>query len=150
MTIVGIGAFPAGGLMSLRTFFAAIPPNTGMTFVVVIHLSPDHESVLADLLRDYSQMPVTQVQAKVAMEPDHVYVIPPGKRLLVRDGYLDLEELAMPLGQRLQIDTFFRSLAEGHGDGAAIILSGTGTDGTVGMKAIKERGGLLLVQSPED
>jgi two-component system CheB/CheR fusion protein len=149
LSIVGIGA-SAGGLSPLRAFFAALPAESGMIFVVVVHLSPDFESMLADLLQGYTQMPVTQVHDKVAMETNHVYIIPPGKRLIVTDGHLDLEELRMPLGRRLQIDVFFRSLAEEHGDGAAIILSGTGSDGAVGMRAIKEKGGLLLVQSPEE
>jgi len=149
LTIVGIGA-SAGGLTPLRTFFASIPADTGMTFVVVIHLSPDYESSLAELLQGYTAMPVTQVQVKVALAPNHVYVIPPGKHLRMRDGYLILVDPEKSLGQRLQIDTFFRSLAEEHGDGAAIILSGSGSDGAVGMRSIKEQGGLLLVQSPDE
>ena len=149
LTMVGIGA-SAGGLAPLRTFFAALPPDTGMTFVVVVHLSPEHESMLPELLRDFTTMPVTQVQARMAMEPNHVYVIPPAKRLVVAAGHLDLEELDQPPGRRLQIDTFFRTLAEQHGDGAAVILSGSGSDGAVGMRAVKEQGGLLLVQSPDE
>src|SRR5215207_473260 len=139
LTIVGIGA-SAGGLSPLRTFFSSIPADSGMTFVVIIHLSPSHESIMADLLQGHTSMPVTQVRAKVKLEPNHVYVIPPAKRLIVSSGYLDLQELDMPLGRRLQIDSFFRSLAEDHGDGAAIILSGTGSDGAVGIHAIKEHG----------
>lgn len=149
LTVIGLGA-SAGGLAALRAFFAALPHNTGMTFVVVVHLSPEHESVLAELLQGYSLMPVMQVQSRVKMEPDHVYVIPPGKRLLVAEDYLDLSEFDMPRGRRLQIDTFFRSLAEQHGDGAAVVLSGTGSDGAVGIQSIKEEGGLILVQSPEE
>lgn len=149
LTIVGIGA-SAGGLTPLRTFLAALPPDTGMTFVVVVHLAPDHESVLPDLLRSATDMPVTQVQARVAMAPNHVYVIPPGKRLLVEDGHLELVHLEPVLDRRLQIDTFFRTLAEQHGDGAAVILSGSGSDGALGISAIKEKGGLLLVQAPEE
>ncbi len=123
LTVVGIGA-SAGGLAALRTFFSSLPPDTGMTFVVVVHLSPEHESMLPELLRDFTTMPVTQVQARIAMEPNHVYVIPPAKRLVVAAGHLDLEELHQPPGRRLQIDAFFRTLAEQHGDGAAVILSG--------------------------
>ncbi len=121
-----------------------------MTFVVIVHLSPEHESVLAELLRVHTTMPVTQVQARTAMQPNHVYVIPPAKRLLVTEGHLDLQELDQPPGRRLQIDSFFRTLAESHGDGAAVILSGTGSDGAVGMRAVKEHGGILLVQAPEE
>ncbi|MFN8469125.1 MAG: CheR family methyltransferase [Caldilineaceae bacterium] len=149
LTVIGIGA-SAGGLAPLRTFFSALPPNTGMTFVVVVHLSPEHESMLPELLRDYTDMAVTQVQARTPMQPNHVYVIPPAKRLVVAAGELDLEELDQAPGRRLQIDTFFRTLAEQHGDGAAIILSGTGSDGAVGMRAVKEEGGLLLVQAPQE
>jgi two-component system CheB/CheR fusion protein len=149
LTIVGIGA-SAGGLTPLRSFFASLPPDSGLTFVVVIHLSPDHESLLAELLQGSTRMPVTQVQGRTAMEANHVYVIPPAKGLIVTDNHLDLEELQSSLGRRLQIDSFFRSLAEEHGDGAAIILSGTGSDGALGIRSIKEHGGLLLVQSPEE
>ena len=149
LTIIGIGA-SAGGLAPLRAFFDALPDDTGMTFVVVVHLSPDYESMLAHLLQAHTQMAVTQVQSRVKMERDHVYVIPPAKRLVVSDNHLDLKEFDMPRGQRLQIDTFFRSLAAEHGDGAAIILSGTGSDGAVGILSIKEQGGLLLVQAPEE
>src|SRR3954452_14530483 len=102
LTIIGIGA-SAGGLTPLRIFFASIPADTGMTFVVVIHLSPDYESSLAELLQGYTAMPVTQVQGKVAMAPNHVYVIPPGKHLRMRDGYLILVDVEKSLGQRLQI-----------------------------------------------
>jgi two-component system CheB/CheR fusion protein len=149
LTVVGIGA-SAGGLAPLRTFFAALPSDTGMTFVVIVHLSPEHESMLPELLRSYTSMSVTQVQARTPMQPNHVYVIPPAKRLVVTEGCLDLENLDQPPGRRLQIDTFFRTLAEQHGDGAAVILSGTGSDGAVGMRAVKEQGGLLLVQAPEE
>ncbi len=149
LTVVGIGA-SAGGLAALRGFFAAMPPDSGITFVVVVHLSPEHESMLAELLQSSSALPVTQVTARVQMMPNHVYVIPPGKWLLVRDSALELAELEVPQGPRMQIDLFFRSLAEVRGDGAAIILSGTGSDGAVGIQAIKEHGGLILVQAPEE
>lgn len=149
LSVVGIGA-SAGGLAALRGFFAALPPDSGITFVVVVHLSAEHESRLAELLQSATAMPVTQVTTRVQMVPNHVYVIPPGKRLFVRDDTLDLAELEMPQGPRMQIDLFFRSLAEVRGEGAAIILSGSGSDGTVGIQAIKEQGGLILVQSPAE
>ena len=95
LTVVGIGA-SAGGLAALRSFFTAMPPDTGITFVIVVHLSPEHESSLAELLQSSSAMPVTQVTSRVKMVPNHVYVIPPAKRLLVSDGALDLAELDMP------------------------------------------------------
>lgn len=149
LSVVGIGA-SAGGLAPLRTFLSALPPDTGMTFVVVTHLSPQHESILAELLQPHTPMPVQQVTERVQMQPNHVYVIPPAKRLVVLEGHLDLTNFDMPRGQRLQIDTFFRSLAEHHGDGGAVILSGSGSDGAVGIQHIKERGGLLLVQDPAE
>jgi two-component system CheB/CheR fusion protein len=149
LTVVGIGA-SAGGLSALQVFFAALPAATGLTFVVVVHLSPEHDSSLAELLQSRTQMPVQQVTGRVAMQPDHVYVIPPGRRLLVSDDHLDLAALEMPPGARTLIDLFFRSLAEQHGDGAAIILSGLGSDGAVGIQAIKEAGGLVFAQAPDE
>lgn len=149
LSVVGIGA-SAGGLTALRAFFAELPADTGMTFVVIMHLSPEYESSLPSLLQPYTAMPVNQVTEHIEMEPDHVYVIPPAKRLLVTEGHLDLAEFDMPPGRRLQIDTFFRSLAAHHGDGAAIILSGGGSDGAVGIQSIKEGGGLILVQDPAE
>jgi two-component system CheB/CheR fusion protein len=149
LSVVGLGA-SAGGLAALNAFFDAIPDDTGMTFVVVTHLSPDHESIMAELLQAHTAMPVSQVGGLVKMEPNQVYVIPPGKRLVVTEGHLDLADFAMPRGRRLQIDTFFRTLAEEHGDGAAIILSGTGSDGAVGIQQVKEGGGLILAQDPAE
>ncbi|MEZ4866446.1 MAG: PAS domain S-box protein [Caldilineaceae bacterium] len=149
LSVVGLGA-SAGGLAALSAFFDAIPEDTGMTFVVVTHLAPDHESMMAELLQAHTAMPVSQVSGFVKMAPNQVYVIPPGKRLVVTEGHLDLADYAMPRGRRLQIDTFFRTLAEQHGDGAAIILSGTGSDGAVGIQHIKERGGLILAQDPAE
>ncbi|MBI1296716.1 PAS domain S-box protein [bacterium] len=147
LSVVGIGA-SAGGLAALRIFITSLPDNTGLTFVVIVHLSPEHESVLAQLLQPYTKMPVMQVTQPIEMQPNHVYVIPPAKRLLVTEGKLELAEFDMPRGKRLQIDVFFRSLAEHHGDGAAVILSGAGSDGAVGIQSIKEGGGLILVQDP--
>jgi two-component system CheB/CheR fusion protein len=149
LTIIGIGA-SAGGLTALRNFLQALPADSGLTFVIVVHLSPEHESVLAELLQPYTAMPVLQVNERIAMQPNHVYVIPPAKSLVVSDNALDLQELTTARGRPMQIDSFFRSLAEDHGDGGAIILSGSGSDGAVGIQAIKEKGGLLLVQSPAE
>lgn len=149
LSVIGVGA-SAGGLRALQAFFRALPADTGMTFVVIVHLSPEHESVLADVLQPHTQMPVRQVTERLEMLANHVYVIPPAKRLLVTEGHLDLAEFDMPRGRRLQIDVFFRSLAEHHGDGAAVILSGTGSDGAVGIQSIKEAGGLILVQEPAE
>ena len=149
LSVVGIGA-SAGGLAALRTFFSALPANTGMSFVVVMHLSPEHDSMLAEVLQPNTAMPVTQVNERVEIRPNHVYVIPPGKRLVVSAAHLDIIELDRQRGRRLQIDDFFRSLAQHHANGAAIILSGTGSDGSVGIKGIKEGGGLILAQDPTE
>ncbi|MCB0128389.1 MAG: hypothetical protein KDE58_39250, partial [Caldilineaceae bacterium] len=149
LSVVALGA-SAGGLAALQAFFDAMPADTGMTFVVVTHLSPNHESMLPELLQSHTTMPVQQVTERVVMQPDQVYVIPPVKRLAVTAGQLDPMDYAMPRGRRLQIDLFFRSLAEQHGDGAAVILSGSGSDGAVGIQSIKEGGGLILVQDPAE
>ncbi|MGE5462120.1 MAG: chemotaxis protein CheB, partial [Syntrophothermus sp.] len=149
MTIVGIGA-SAGGLKALRSFFEALPETTGMAFVVITHLHPEHESVLADILQSDTKMQVSQVTGKVSVEPDHVYVIPPNHQILMADHNLDIQEFDEPRGLRSPVDHFFRSLAKAHHEIVGIILSGSGTDGAVGIKAIKEEGGLLMVQSPEE
>ena len=147
--MVGIGA-SAGGIRALQTFLEALPARPGMVFVVIMHLSPEHESSLAQVLQMYTAMPVAQVRGHVRMEADHVYVIPPGQNLEITDGHLMLSDVEAPRGRRAPIDVFFRTLADHHPDGIGIVLSGSGTDGTVGMKAIKEHGGLLMVQSPEE
>ena len=146
-TVVGIGG-SAGALKALTTFFEGIPRETGMSFVVVVHLSAEHESLLPELLRRSAAVPVTQVTRRTRLEPNHVYVIPPGKNLQLTDSHLAISDQGP--GARMTVDFFFRTLAYNHPDSVGIILSGGGTDGTVGMKAIKELGGLLLVQDPEE
>ena len=144
--IVGIGA-SAGGLETLGTFFEAMPVDAGIGFVVVVHLDPTHGSMLPQLLQKHTRMPVTQVQDGMPVEQDHVYVIPPNKKLTIRHGTLHLEDLVHPRSANLPIDTFFRSLAEDQGrDAVCIVLSGTGTDGTLGVKAIKGSVGMVMVQ----
>jgi two-component system CheB/CheR fusion protein len=149
LTIVGIGA-SAGGLKALRSFFEALPETTGMAFVVITHLHPEHESVMADILQGDTRMQVSQVTRMVDVEADHVYVIPPNHEILMADHKLDVKEYDEPRGLRSPVDHFFRSLAKVHNNSVGIILSGTGSDGSVGIKAIKEQGGLLMVQSPEE
>src|SRR5262245_35441923 len=149
LTVVGIGA-SAGGLNALTEFFGALPAETGMAFVVVTHLHPAHESHLAELLQKHTQMPTQQVNTKIKVEPNNVYVIPPNRSILMADTHLDTVEFKEPHGQRTPIDHFFRSLAQGHSESIAVILSGGGTDGSVGVKDIKEQGGLILVQHPDD
>jgi two-component system CheB/CheR fusion protein len=149
LAVVGIGA-SAGGLKALQVFFESLPDNTGMAFVVITHLHPEHESHLAEILQNSTRMPVTQVSGLVPLEGNHVYVIPPNRRLVMADSQLDVTEFNEPRGQRSPIDYFFRSLAKAHPNSVGIILSGGGTDGSVGVKAIKEVGGLLMVQHPDE
>src|SRR5687768_14058566 len=149
MPVVGIGA-SAGGLQALQAFFEALPSDTGMAYVVITHLHPEHESHLAELLQTRTDMPVRQVTSAMPVEKDHVYVIPPNRSLLMENGSVDTAEFTEPRGQRAPVDHFFRSLARGHPNAVGIILSGGGTDGAVGVKAIKEEGGLLMVQHPEE
>ena len=145
--IVGIGA-SAGGLAAFESFFRALRNDTGMAFVVVQHLSPDHPSDLAKILRAYTAMPVAEVTDGVVVMPNCVYVIPPAHDLALMGLTLHLFEPALPAGHRRPVDFFFRSLAADLGDRAiAIILSGTGDDGTNGIRAIKSEGGLVIAES---
>ena len=148
--VVGIGA-SAGGLAALQTFFQAVPADSGLTFVVVVHLSPEHESHLAEILQPHVALPVLQVTESVPLERDHVYVIPPGRNLSAVDTHLRLDDLEPQRQQRAPIDHFFRTLARTHdGQSIGVILTGSGSDGTLGLKEIKERGGLVIVQDPQD
>lgn len=146
--VVSVGA-SAGGLDALERFFAACPADTGAAFVVVQHLSPDHKSMMNTLLSRHTQMPVIMVEEDMAIEANQVYLIPPGSVMHVSPGRLHLRP-KKPQVLTLPIDIFFASLAEVYGERAVgIILSGTGTDGTRGTKAIHAAGGLLMVQEPE-
>ncbi|KFI22737.1 chemotaxis protein CheB [Nitrosococcus oceani] len=148
-SIVGIGA-SAGGIEALQTFFEALPEEPGVAFVVIIHLDPEQSSELAPILARKTPMPVEEVQGNCALEPNHIYVISPNQQLELTDSHIGAFPFEQPRGQRAPIDTFFRSLAKQYGDGFAIILSGSGSDGAVGVKAIKEQGGLILVQLPTE
>jgi two-component system, chemotaxis family, CheB/CheR fusion protein len=148
--VVGIGA-SAGGLTALRSFFSQVPASNGAAWVVIIHLSPEHPSHLADLLQPHVRMPVQQVTETVPLEADHVYVIPPGANLNAVDTHLRLTELEEKRRQRAPIDHFFRTLSETHdGQSIGVILTGTGSDGSLGVKAIKEKNGLTVVQDPAE
>jgi two-component system CheB/CheR fusion protein len=149
-TVIGIGA-SAGGLAALKTFLAHVPDDSGLTFVVVVHLSPDHESHLAELLQPHSHFPVQQVVATVPLEANHVYVIPPNANLNAIDTHLRLSDLEERRRERAPIDHFFRTLAAAHdGRSIAVILTGTGSDGTLGVKDIKANGGLVIIQDPAE
>jgi two-component system CheB/CheR fusion protein len=148
--VVAIGA-SAGGLHAFEEFFTHTPPDTGMAFVLVQHLAPDHESMLVDLIQRYTQIRVEQVKEGMRLEPNHIYVIPPGWVMTLSQGQLHLYERERErLLNPLPIDLFFRSLAQEQRERAiGVILSGTGTDGTAGLQEIKAEGGMVMVQKPE-
>jgi two-component system CheB/CheR fusion protein len=147
--VVGIGA-SAGGLDSFRRFLSAVPPESGMAFVLVQHLDPTHESLAVEVIGRYTAMPVVQVGAgDTPVKANHVYVIPPGKYLSIGGGSLRLIPPVEAGGVRMSIDMFLRTLAADVGERAiGIILSGTGTDGTLGLQAIKAAGGMSIAQDP--
>jgi two-component system, chemotaxis family, CheB/CheR fusion protein len=147
--LVTIGA-SAGGVQVLQNFFAALPEHTGAAFVVVVHLDPQHRSEMAHIISAKTRMPVVQVGTRERLEGDHVYVIPPDRRLQLVDHEISALEFDEPRGLRSPIDLFFRSVAERIGDGFAVILSGSGSDGAIGVRAVKEAGGIILVQDPKE
>src|SRR5262245_58566518 len=147
--IVMIGA-SAGGIQALQAFVGALPAQVGAAFVVVIHLDPERRSELPAILRARTKMSVVQVEGTQKLEADHIYVIPPDRRLQLIDHQISAEKFDEPRGQRAPIDSFFRSVAERLGDGIAVILSGAGSDGAIGVRAVKEAGGIILVQDPSE
>ena len=150
MTIVGIGA-SAGGLNALKLFFEKIPENTGIAYVIVVHLSPEHKSMLSELLQPVTKMPVQQVTKTIQLKPNHVYVIPPGSNLNTIDTHLRLSELEEKRSKRAPVDHFFRTLAKTHdGNAIGIVLTGTGSDGSLGIREIKGRDGVVIVQDPNE
>ena len=149
--VVGIGA-SAGGLAAFESFFSGIPADVdpGMAFVLVQHLAPDHKSILADIIRRCTRMQVFEVEDGMTVQPNCTYIIPPNCDMAFLNGTLQLLEPAMPRGQRLPIDFFFRSLAQDQRERAiGIILSGTGSDGTLGVREIKGECGMVMAQTPE-
>ncbi len=147
--LVGIGA-SAGGLEALEQFFTHMPAHSdGMAFILVTHLDPSHESMMSELMKRFTKMNVLEAKDGIKIKPDYVYVIPPNKDMAIYHGTLHLSAPAVSRGMRMPIDFFFRSLAEDRGEKAiCIILSGTGTDGTMGMRAVHGAGGLCIVQDP--
>ena len=149
--VVGIGA-SAGGLAAFEAFFSGLMEisEPGMAFVLVQHLAPDHKSLLTDLIRRCTRMPVFEVEDGMVVQPNCVYVIPPNHDMAFLNGTLHLLEPSAPRGQRLPIDFFFRSLAHDQCECAiGIVLSGTGSDGALGVRAIKGEGGMVMAQLPE-
>lgn len=146
--IVGIGA-SAGGLEALQQFLTFLPSNTGMAFVIIQHLAPDHKSMLADILGKYSAMPVTEIKNDMRVERNHIYMIPPKYNVVIDADILHLQEYNVEKINH-PIDIFFRSMAAAYENrSVAVILSGTGSDGTNGIRSIKEQNGVIIVQSPE-
>ncbi|MBV9262667.1 MAG: PAS domain-containing protein [Pseudolabrys sp.] len=147
--IVAMGA-SAGGVRALQTFFSAIPADTGAAFVVVVHLDPDRHSELPAILQQRTGMSVVQVKGRQKLNANCVYVIPPDRRLEMVDHEITAVAFDEPHGKRSPIDQFFRSVADRLGDGFAVIMSGAGSDGVVGVRAVKESGGIILVQDPAE
>ncbi|MGM0416414.1 MAG: chemotaxis protein CheB [Thermodesulfobacteriota bacterium] len=147
--IVGIGA-SAGGLEAIEEFFEAMPVNSGIAFIVVQHLSPDYKSLMVELLSRKTDIPVQRAEEGMQVEADNIYLIPPRKTLTIFHQRLLLEDKKPRESNSLPVDIFLRSLADDHGEHAvAVILSGTGSDGTRGVRAVKESGGLIMVQDEE-
>jgi len=147
--VVGIGA-SAGGIEALTRLFEAMPADSGMAFVIILHLDPTRESQLAHLLGQHTEMPVAEIADGMAIEPNHVYVIAPDSSLTVERGRLRLKEPAEPRGHRHPVDVLFAALANDQQERAiCIVLSGTGRNGTEGLKEVKAQGGCVLVQDPE-
>ena len=141
----------AGSIAALQEFFAAMPVDSGMAFVVILHLSPEHESMLAEMFQRSTEMPVVTATDGVTVEANSVYVIPPGKFLASFDGHLTLTPAQEPRGKPVAVDYFFRALAESHGANAlAVVFSGASGDGALGLKRVKELGGLTIAQDPDE
>jgi two-component system CheB/CheR fusion protein len=148
--VVGIGA-SAGGLEALEQFLTRVPGNSGMAYVIVQHLDPTQKGMMPELLQRTTSLPVMQVRDRIKVRPNHVYVIPPNRDMSILRGALHLFDPAAPRGLRLPIDFFLRSLADDRRQLAVgVILSGMGSDGSAGMRAIKENAGLTLAQAPDE
>src|SRR5690242_4006366 len=148
--VVGIGA-SAGGLDACRKLITALPAGNGMAFILVQHLDPTHESMMVDLLAGHTPMTVRQATDGMPIEPDHLYVIPPGTYLAVRNATLHLSRPHARHGARLPFDFLLHSLAAECGARAiCVILSGSGADGSLGLKAVKENEGIVIAQDPDE
>jgi two-component system, chemotaxis family, CheB/CheR fusion protein len=139
----------AGGFEAFEKFFQNLPLDTGVGYVIITHLDPTKKDLMPELIQRSTRMPVVQAEDSMAVKPDHVYIIPPNKDMAISGGQLKLLDMSMPRGVHMPIDAFLRSLAEDREEQAiAIIVSGMGTDGTLGVKAIKGNNGLVMVQDP--
>jgi len=147
--IVGIGA-SAGGLEALETFFTHMPHDSNIAFVIIQHLSPSHKSIMGSILSKCTKMQVLEMEDGMHIEPNRVYMNPPNKNVVIINGTLQLMDPVKTNGINLPIDCFFRSMAEDLAEKAiCIVLSGTATDGTLGIKAVKGEGGIAMVQDPD-
>ena len=148
--IAGIGA-SAGGIQALKEFFENVPADSGVAYVVILHLTPDHDGRLASVLQTTALIPVMQITKRVKVEPNQVYVVPPNQHLEMLDGHITVEPNTSVEERRAPVDIFFRNLAENHQARAiAVVLSGTGADGSMGIKRVKEKGGVAFVQNPRE
>lgn len=148
--MVGVGA-SAGGLDACKRLLSTLPGGHGMAFILVLHLDPTHESLMADLLAPHTSMVVQQAADGMLVEADHLYVIPPAFYLSVEAGHLRLSTPEAPHGARLPFDFLLKSLAGEYGDAAmGVVLSGTGTDGTIGLEAVRVKGGFTVAQDPKE
>src|SRR5436190_15263183 len=148
--VVGLGA-SAGGIWPLQQFFTDMDPESGLAFVVVMHLSPEYESQLANVIQQKTRMPVTQVNEPVHVRPNHVYVIPPNHQHTFEDSVLHLVPTQQPHGRRVTIDLFFRTLSQAYAQrSVCVILSGTDSDGVIGLKHVRAQGGVTMAQDPSE
>ena len=148
--VVGLGA-SAGGVAALQQFFSDMSPESGLAFVVVMHLSPEHESNLAGVIAQKTSMPVMQVTEPVKVKPNQIYVIPPNHQLTFEESTLHLVAPQQALGRRVTIDLFFRTLAQAYGQRAVgVILSGSDSDGVIGLKHVRAQGGVTIAQDPNE
>lgn len=147
--VCALGA-SAGGVAALTSFFGHVGTDLGLAFVVVVHLAPDHPSVLSEILAAKTDMPVTQIDDTAQLKPNSVYVIPPNRALVIDGDQVTARPFTETSGRRSSIDMFFQSVAAGRGDGIAILLSGSGSDGTLGARAVKEAGGIIFAQDPSE
>jgi two-component system CheB/CheR fusion protein len=147
--VCAIGA-SAGGVTALRRLFQELPDDLGLAYVVILHLAPEHPSAMAEILSTCTKMKVHQVDKSPRLQQNCVYVIPPDRELVISGNSITAREFTAPRGKRAPIDMFFRSVAEARGDGMAVVLTGAGADGSNGLRAIEEAGGVVFVQDPDE
>ena len=147
--ICAIGA-SAGGVAALQALFRHLPADLGLAYVVILHLAPDHPSALAEILSACTSMPVLQVMDGPTLKPNSIYVIAPDSELVIDGDSVTARAFSEPRGRRAPVDLFFRSVAAARGGGIAIVLSGSGADGTLGVRAVKEAGGVVMAQEPAE